>query len=126
MTKKGELQSRIDRKNEEIALLKVGLPGIAQRYGYQSVQKFYMTYHKSHNAYVDYEERTADWEKAYGKESHRQDKGSLLERKKICPPPKKQQIIRSKKQLKAKTEGQDRLSVFAVLTLLYLKLFDDK
>ena len=49
-----------------------------------------------------------------------------LNGKKSAPPPKKQQIIRSKKQLKAKTEGQDRLSVFAVLTLLYLKLFDDK
>ena len=105
MTKKGELQSRIDRKNEEIALLKVGLPGIAQRYGYQSVQKFYMTYHKSHNAYVDYEERTADWEKAYGKESHRQDKGSLLERKKICPPSKKTADYQKQKTVKSKDRG---------------------
>ena len=29
LTKKGELQNRIDRKNEEIELLKVGLSGIA-------------------------------------------------------------------------------------------------
>ncbi|GFI24222.1 hypothetical protein IMSAGC011_03018 [Lachnospiraceae bacterium] len=32
LTKKGELQSRIDRKNEEIELLKVGLSGIIKRY----------------------------------------------------------------------------------------------
>jgi len=32
LTKKGELQSRINRKNEEIDLLKVGLSGIAKRY----------------------------------------------------------------------------------------------
>ena len=33
LTKKGELQSRIDRKNEEIDLLKFGLSGIVKRYG---------------------------------------------------------------------------------------------
>ncbi len=38
-TKRGELQSRIDRKNEEIDILKVGLSGIAQSYGYQNVMK---------------------------------------------------------------------------------------
>ena len=37
LTKKGELQSRIDRKNEEIDLLKVGLSGIVKRYGFQTV-----------------------------------------------------------------------------------------
>lgn len=103
MTKRGELPNRIDRKNEEIELLKVGLSGIAKRYGYQNVQTFYTTYYKSYNAYVDYRERIADWEKAYRKESHRQDKGSVLERIKNLP--QKQQIISSKKQLKAKTEG---------------------
>lgn len=38
-TKKGELQSKIDRKNEEIDILKIGLSGIAKRYGYQNNQK---------------------------------------------------------------------------------------
>ena len=41
LTKKGELQSRIDRKNEEIDLLKVGLSGIVKRYGFQTVHDFY-------------------------------------------------------------------------------------
>lgn len=39
-TKKGELQSKIDRKNEEINILKIGLSGIAKRYAYQNVQDF--------------------------------------------------------------------------------------
>lgn len=38
LTKKGELQSRIDRKNEEIELLKVVLSGIVKRYGFQTMQ----------------------------------------------------------------------------------------
>ena len=103
LTKKGELQSRIDRKNKEIDLLKVGLSGIAKRYGYQNVQKFYTTYYKSYNAYVDYRERTADWEKAYGKESHRQDKGSVLERIKNLPP--KTADYQQQKTVKSKDRG---------------------
>ncbi len=43
LTKKGELQNRIDRKNEEIDLLKVGLSGITGRYGFQTVHDFYKT-----------------------------------------------------------------------------------
>ena len=103
LTKKGELQSRIDCKNEEIDLLKVGLSGIAKRYGYQNVQKFYTTYYKSYNAYVDYRERTVDWEKAYGKESHRQDKGSVLERIKNLPP--KTADYQQQKTVKSKDRG---------------------
>lgn len=55
-TKKGELQSKIARKNEKIDILKIGLSGIVKRYGYQNVQEFYRIYHKSHSAYVDYRE----------------------------------------------------------------------
>ncbi len=32
----GGLQSKIDHKNEEIDILKIGLSGIAKRYGYQN------------------------------------------------------------------------------------------
>ncbi len=65
-TKKGELQSKIDRKNEEINILKIGLSGIAKRYGYQNVQELYKIYHQSHNAYIAYREQEAEWEKIYG------------------------------------------------------------
>ncbi len=49
--KKGELQSKIDRKNEEIDILRIGLSGIVRRYGYQNVQEFNRTFHKSYNTY---------------------------------------------------------------------------
>ena len=77
-TKKGELQSRIDHKNEEIDILKIGLSGIVKRYGYQNMQEFYRIYHKSHSAYVDYMEQVANWEKNYGENSQRQDKKVYL------------------------------------------------
>ena len=64
-TKKGELQSRIDRKNEEIDILKIGLSGIVKRYRYQNVQDFYRTYHKSYRAYIAYREQVADWVETY-------------------------------------------------------------
>lgn len=86
-TKKGELQSKIDRKNEEIDILKIGLSGIVKRYGYQSVQEFYRIYHESHNAYVDYKEQVAEWEKTYGKDNQKQDNRSVLER--LKDPPKR-------------------------------------
>jgi len=79
-TKKGELQSRIDRKNEEINILKIGLSDIAKRYGYQNVQEFYRTYHKAHSAYATYKEQEAEWEKLYGTDYQKQDKESILER----------------------------------------------
>lgn len=66
LTKKGELQSEIDRINERIGLLKVGLSGIAKRYGYQTVQDFYRSYYAAKNAYADYQGKAAKWEETYG------------------------------------------------------------
>lgn len=77
-TKKGELQSKIDRKNEEIDILKIGLSGIAKRYGYKNVQEFYRDYNKSLNAYADYRDKVDDWEKTYGENAQKNE--SLHER----------------------------------------------
>ncbi len=103
LTKKGELQSRIDRKNEEIDLLKVGLSGIVKSYGYQNVQKFYAAYRKSYSVYADYRKQATDWEKAYGKEHHRQDKESVLER--IKNTPQKTADYQQQKTVKSKDRG---------------------
>ena len=79
LTKKGELQSEIDRINERIDLLKVGLSGIAKRYGYQTVQDFYRAYHTAKNAYADYQEKVATWEQTYGRNTQKPKKESLHE-----------------------------------------------
>lgn len=57
LTKKGELQSKIDRKNGEIELLKVGLSGIVKRYGFQTVHDFYKAFATAKKAYADYRDK---------------------------------------------------------------------
>ncbi len=71
LTKKGELQSRIDHKNEEIDLLKVGLSGIAKRYGFQTVHDFYKVFAVSKTANADYQVKADKWEERYGEKVQR-------------------------------------------------------
>ena len=96
-TKKGELQNKIDRKNEEIDILKIGLSGIAKRYGYKNVQEFYRIYHKSHSAY---REQEVEWEKIYGKDNQKQDRQSVLER--LKNPPKRTTDCQQQMTVKSK------------------------
>ena len=103
LTKKGELQSRIDRKNEEIDLLKVGLSGIIKRYGYQNVQEFYQIYRKSYNAYIACKEQVTKWEKTYGDDNQKKSKESVLER--LRNPPKKTADYQQQGILKGKDRG---------------------
>ena len=86
LTKKGELQSRIDRKNEEIDILKVGLSGIVKRYGFQTVHDFYKTFAVAKTANADYQDKADNWEKIYGikaKNDTMQEKIQNLQRR-IC------------------------------------------
>ena len=102
-TKKVELQSRIDRKNEEIDILKIGLSGIVKRYGYQNVQEFYRIYHKSHSVYAKYREQVAEWEKTYGEDNQKRDKRSVLER--LKNPLKKTIDYQQQSAVKGKDRG---------------------
>ncbi len=102
-TKKGELQSKIDRKNEEIGILKIGLSGIAKRYGYKNVQEFYRIYHKSHSAYITYREKEAAWDKNCGSDNQKWDKESVLER--LKNPPKKTVDNQKQRTVKNKDRG---------------------
>ena len=45
LTKKKELDSKIDRKNEEIRILKGGLSGIVRQHGFATVQDFYTAFY---------------------------------------------------------------------------------
>ena len=102
-TKKCKLQSKIDRKNEEIDILKIGLYGIAKRYGYKNVQEFYRTYHKSHSVYAKYREQVAEWEKTYGEDNQKRDKRSVLER--LKNPLKKTIDYQQQSAVKGKDRG---------------------
>ena len=71
LTKKGELQSRIDRKNEEIDILKVGLSGIVKRYGFQTVYDFYKAFAAAKTANSEYRDKAEKWEERYGVKAQR-------------------------------------------------------
>lgn len=116
LTKKGELQSEIDRINERIALLKVGLSGIAKQYGYQTVQDFYRAYHIAKNAYADYLEKASRWEKL------------MEQRKRVIPYMTEYRIIKGKVQtvkwsklLKAGTEGRGNVPLLSNYPLVFYK-----
>ena len=80
LTKKGELQSRIDRKNKEIDILKIGLSGIAKRYGFYTVHDFYKAYASAKNAYDDYQDKLDRLEESNGGNTLNQKKESIYER----------------------------------------------
>lgn len=84
-------------------ILKIGLSGIAKRYGYQNVQEFYRIYHKSYSAYIAYKEQVAEWEKTYGEDNQKQNKESVLER--LMNPPKKTIDYQQQRILKGKNRG---------------------
>ena len=69
LTKKKELQDKLDRANERVDLLKKGLSGIVKCYGYQTVHDFYRAYSVSESTYVNYQESNAKWEETYGMET---------------------------------------------------------
>ena len=80
LTKKGEIQSKIDRKNEEIDLLKIGLSGIAKRYGFKTVHDFYKTFAAAKTANDEYQTKADRWEELYGENAQKQEKESIHRR----------------------------------------------
>ncbi len=80
LTKKGEIQSKIDHKNEEIDLLKIGLSGIVKRYGFKTVHDFYKTFAVAKTANAEYQEESDRWEELYGDNAQRQEKERIHKR----------------------------------------------
>lgn len=105
LTKKGELQSRIDRKNEEIDLLKIGLSGIANRYGFQTVHDFYKTFAVSKTANAEYRDKAGRWEEKYGENTGIQEKESVYKRLQNHQRGKTDR--QTKQTLKSKNRGRD-------------------
>ncbi len=85
LTKKGELQTKIDRLNSQAAQLKGALSKIVKRYYYYSVQEFYGIYYASKAAAAKYQDEVKKWEVTYGIEAQNQSVKVKLEeyRKKV-------------------------------------------
>ena len=69
LTKKKELDRKIDRKNEEISILKAGLSGIVRQHGFATVQDFYTAFYTAQRATDAYQKECAKWDEAYGEKA---------------------------------------------------------
>lgn len=69
LTKKKELDSKIDRKNEEISILKARLSGIVRQHGFATVQDFYGAFYAAQNAFDQYQHDCAKWDEVYGEKA---------------------------------------------------------
>ena len=69
LTKKKELESKIDTKTEEIRTLKAGLSGIVRQHGFVTVQDFYTAFYTAQRATDAYQKECAKWEESYGEKA---------------------------------------------------------
>ena len=74
LTKKKEFDSKITQKNKQIDLLKIGLSNMVKNFGFANMGEFYLAYHTSRQAYYEYHDEVAAWEKTYGETSRQPTK----------------------------------------------------
>ena len=56
LTRKAELQRKIDEKTDYINRLKIGLSNMVRNYGFENMNEFYLSYKESQNAYAEYQQ----------------------------------------------------------------------
>ena len=66
ITRKAELQRKIDEKTDYINRLKIGLSNMVRNYGFENMNEFYLSYKESKGAYAYYQQKVEDWKKSYG------------------------------------------------------------
>ena len=64
LTRKAELQRKIDEKTDYINRLKIGLSNMVRNYGFENMNEFYLSYKESQNAYAEYKQEVDDWKKS--------------------------------------------------------------
>ena len=64
LTRKAELQRKIDEKTDYINRLKIGLSNMVRNYGFENMNEFYLSYKESQNAYTEYQQEVDDWKKS--------------------------------------------------------------
>ena len=64
LTRKAELQRKIDEKTDYINRLKIGLSNMVRNYGFENMNEFYLSYKESQNAYAEYQQKVDDWKKS--------------------------------------------------------------
>lgn len=66
ITRKAELQRKIDEKTDYINRLKIGLSNMVRNNGFENMNEFYISYNESKMTFAEYQQKVEDWEKSYG------------------------------------------------------------
>ena len=67
LTRKGDLQRKIDEKTDYINRLKVGLSNMVRNSGFENMNEFLLTFRECRNAYTDYQRQYESWKNYKGK-----------------------------------------------------------
>ena len=81
ITRKAELQRKIDEKTYYINRLKMGLSNMVRNYGFENMNEFYLSYKESKSAYAEYQQKTEDWKKSFGNTDNSMDKAETMSEK---------------------------------------------
>ncbi|MEE1315338.1 MAG: hypothetical protein UHS49_06210 [Faecalimonas sp.] len=79
LTKKAEMQKKIDSLEQKAKDMRKELSNILRDYGYVNAQEFYRAFYISQNAYAIYQDKCSEWEDVYG-ENARQGQESFSEK----------------------------------------------
>ena len=64
LTRKGDLQRKIDEKTDYINRLKVGISNMVRNSGFENMNEFLLTFRECRNAYTDYQRQYESWKNA--------------------------------------------------------------
>ena len=81
LTRKAELQRKIDEKTDYINRLKIGLSNMVRNYGFENMNEFYLSYKESKTAFADYQQKIEDWKKGYDNVVVSKDKTETMSEK---------------------------------------------
>ena len=81
LTRKAELQRKIDEKTDYIDRLKIGLSNMVRNYGFENMNEFYLSYKESKTAFADYQQKVEDWKKGYDNVVVSKDKTETMSEK---------------------------------------------
>lgn len=81
LTRKAELQRKIDEKTDYINRLKIGLSNMVRNYGFENMNEFYLSYKESKTAFADYQQKVEDWKKGYDNVVVSKDKTETMSEK---------------------------------------------
>lgn len=81
ITRKADLQRKIDEKTYYINRLKIGLSNMVRNYGFENINEFYLSYKESKSTYAEYQQKTEDWKKSFGNTDNSMDKAETMSEK---------------------------------------------